>query len=223
MEDQTEQRWYAGLIGNGRGLTPVSPRPIRWSVSDSCRQRPSNSVGLGLEIEQSIALLLVLRWVLSTLRILSGMDVHDDWIPNELFEEFLKYMPQVSVELVLETDEGFLVAKRENEPQVWFWPGNRLYKGEELSDAAHRVAVEELDIEVELTKQLGVYEHIWEPQQTNVSEGRHTINVVYHAVPKRGNYEINLDEQHSDFRFIDEVSSDLHKYVRLYLTDNDLL
>ena len=40
------------------------------------------------------------------------------------------------IEVVLEADAGVLLAKREIEPRVWFWPGSRLYKGEELDDDA---------------------------------------------------------------------------------------
>ncbi len=46
---------------------------------------------------------------------------------------------------------------------------------------------------------------------------------MFHVTPASDNYEITLDEQHSDYRFVADVESDLHEYVRLYIEDNDLL
>ena len=151
------------------------------------------------------------------------MDVHDAHIPEELFSQFTARMPQVCVELIVESKEGILVAKRDIEPSVWFWPGGRLYKGEELDDAAHRIADEELGIEVRITDRYGPYAHLWEESATEGSPSRHTVNTVFHVEPVREEYDITLDDQHTDYRFLTAVEDDLHEYVRLYLTDNDLL
>jgi colanic acid biosynthesis protein WcaH len=151
------------------------------------------------------------------------MDVHDAHIPEDLFGEFTARMPQVCVEVVLETAEGVLVAKRENDPQVWFWPGGRLYKGERLDAAARRIADEELGIAVDLRERLGVYEHFWEEEDLDGSSTRHTVNVVFLARPETDGYEIELDEQHSAYRFLTEVEPGLHEYVRRYLRENDLV
>lgn len=151
------------------------------------------------------------------------MDVHDTRIPDDRFERFLDEMPQVCVELVLETESGFLVGRRTTKPRVWFWPGSRLYKGERLTDAAHRVAAEELGIDVTLHERLGVHSHFWEPSQTAEGVSRHTVNVVYRASPRQDTDEIELDKQHSDYRFLTEAEPDLHEYVREYLTTYDLL
>lgn len=146
----------------------------------------------------------------------------DDWIPEELFAEFVATMPQACVELFLETDDGVLVARRANEPAEgeWFWPGSRLLKGERLEEAAHRVAEEELDVEVDLTGRLGVYEHFWETSAVVGSPSRHTVNVVFRATPGEAEPEIELDDQHTEYRFLDEVEPGLHEYVQKYLEDS---
>jgi len=151
------------------------------------------------------------------------MDVQDSHVPEELFTDFLETMPQVCVELVLETDEGIFVGKRTGEPRVWFWPGGRLYKGERLDDAAHRIANEELGIEVTLQERLGVQTHFWEPDQVDEQVSRHTVNVVYHATPASTEYDIELDEQHATYRFLTEIEPELHEYVREYLRAYELL
>jgi hypothetical protein len=43
VEDQSERGWRAGVTGNGRGLTRVSPRSVHWAVSDGRRQISSKS------------------------------------------------------------------------------------------------------------------------------------------------------------------------------------
>lgn len=151
------------------------------------------------------------------------MEVHDEFIPEDTFSEFIARMPQVCIDLILETEDGFLLAKREIEPNVWFWPGSRLYKGEELTEAAHRIAREELNIDIEIQDQYGPYAHFWENSPVEGSPSRHTVNPVFHVTPANQDYEIRLDEQHSEYRFVNQMDSGFHKYVRLYLEDNDLL
>ncbi len=150
------------------------------------------------------------------------MEIHDGRIPNEQFTHFLETMPQVCVELLFDTEEGVLLAKREVEPKLWFWPGSRLYKGETLTEAAHRVAREELGIEVRLAERLGVHAHFWDAIETPEGVSRHTVNVVYRAVPD-GEFEIELDEQHSAYRFCTETEPGLHQYVREYLDSYELV
>jgi len=92
------------------------------------------------------------------------METHDERIPEETFAEFLSRLPQVSVELFLETERGVLLVRRTNEPAKgeWFWPGTRLYKGERFPNAVRRLAKEELGLDVDVGEHLGTYEHFWD-------------------------------------------------------------
>ncbi|WP_247730639.1 NUDIX domain-containing protein [Halovivax limisalsi] len=153
------------------------------------------------------------------------MEVHDERIPDELFSEFIAHMPEVCVELVVENNGEILLAKRTKKPAKgeWFWPGGRLYKGEELEDAAHRIAAEELGINVEIVDRLGVCSHFWETSAEENTTGRHTVNIPYHVIPDGAVSEISLDEQHSRIRWISDEDESLHEYVELYLEDANLL
>ncbi len=150
------------------------------------------------------------------------MPVNDEFLPEETYEAFVARMPQACVELVLETDEGLLLGKRTIEPRVWFWPGSRLYKGEQLEAAARRVAREELGIEVRLLEQLGVHAHFWR-ESADGGPSRHTVNVVYHVVPASDAFEVSLGDGHSAYRFLSTLEPDLHEYVRAYVRRHDLL
>jgi len=151
------------------------------------------------------------------------MPVHDEVVPEQQFAAFVERMPQVCVELVVESDDGLLLTKRAIEPRVWFWPGGRLHKGESLQAAAHRVAEEELGIEVRLRDRLGVHAHLWRSSAVEGSPSRHTVNVVYHATPASESFSVDLDEQHSAHRFVTTVGPDHHEYVREYVETHDLL
>jgi colanic acid biosynthesis protein WcaH len=153
------------------------------------------------------------------------MEIHDEYVPEDLFAEFTARMPQVCVEVVLDTEAGILLAKRTNKPAKgeWFWPGGRLYKGEKLESAAHRVAREELGIDVAIEERLGVYAHFWETSAVAGEASRHTVNVVFRVTPGEPEFEIVLDEQHEAYRFLSERGSELHEYVQRYIDDNGLL
>lgn len=149
------------------------------------------------------------------------MEVHDAFVPEELFGAFLAEMPQVCVELVLEAADGVLVARRTNPPAQgrWFWPGSRLYKGEELAAAARRVGREELGIAVAIEEQLGVAAHFWEETRVSSAESRHTVNIVFRGEPIDDPEEIVLDDQHGSYRFLTESEPELHDYVTQYLEE----
>jgi colanic acid biosynthesis protein WcaH len=150
-----------------------------------------------------------------------GMDVHDEFIPEDEFATIIDAVPQVCVEVLLEGEDGILVARRTNDPASgeWFWPGGRIYKGERLTDAARRVAREELGVDVDVVDRFGVYSHFWDASSVDGADSRHTVNVVYRVRQRAPDAEIVLDDQHDDYRFITGVENGLHEYVQQYLDD----
>lgn len=146
--------------------------------------------------------------------------VHDNRIPNDLFAAFLERLPQVSVELFLETDRGVLLLRRTNEPAKgeWFWPGTRLFKGETFTAAAERLAKEELGISVDLGSRLGTYAHFWDVGTFDEVENTHTVNVVYRGTTYTPD-DIVFDDQHDAMQFVEQPDESLHDYVNEYLRD----
>lgn len=152
------------------------------------------------------------------------MDVHDEYIPEEVFGACLDRLPQVCVELVVTHEDGVLLARRVNEPAAgeWFWPGSRLYKGERLTDAVDRVARDELGLRVQTEQRLGVHEHFWDTTSVEGADSRHTVNVVYRVHPE-DEFAVTLDDQHDDWRLLADPDPGLHEYVQEYLAAHDLL
>ena len=56
------------------------------------------------------------------------MEVRDEYISEDTFAELIDKMPQVCVEIIVESEEGILIAKRNGDPPIWFWPGSRCSK-----------------------------------------------------------------------------------------------
>lgn len=121
-------------------------------------------------------------------------------------------MPECCVEVVVEIDDGVLLARRTNEPVEgeWFWPGGRLYKGETLKSAARRIAAGELGIDVDVHELLGVYSDVWESSAVGGNPSRHTVNTVFRVSPSEHDFEITLDDQHDDYRLLTDLDGDLH-------------
>lgn len=125
------------------------------------------------------------------------------------------------VEVLLERDGRLLVARRTNEPArgEWFWPGSRLYKGEELAAAAERVGREELGADVEVVDRVGVYSHFWDTSSVAGADSRHTVNVAYHVRQRDPDAPLSLDDQHDAHRFVAADDPDLHEYCYQYFED----
>lgn len=152
------------------------------------------------------------------------MEVHDEYLPADQYAEFLATMPEPCVDVVVEHEGRVLVCRRENEPAKgeWFWPGSRLFKGEALPAAARRVASEELGLAVADVEQLGANAHYWETSEQSADVSRHTVVVVHRVTPADEDPEPELDEQHSDYRWLSGPDADLHEYVNRYFERFDV-
>lgn len=79
-------------------------------------------------------------------------------LSKEEFDLIYSKVPRLCVEVVLKTDKGIVLTKRSIEPfkNYWHLPGGTVLFGESLEDAVRGVAMEELGVEVEVIKMLGV-------------------------------------------------------------------
>jgi colanic acid biosynthesis protein WcaH len=68
------------------------------------------------------------------------------FIPDSFFKKILQVLPIVCVDLLVINEKNkILLIKRKNEPAKgeWWFPGGRVYKGEQRTDAAKRKLFEE--------------------------------------------------------------------------------
>ena len=142
-----------------------------------------------------------------------------EWLSDDEWATIVRNVPIVSVDLVVLTDDGVVLAKRTNEPAKgeWFVPGGRVRKGERLEDAVHRVAKEELGIEVEIVESLGAYEHLYGESDVDRSGGKHYLANGF--VVRGESVEFTIDDQHGDVQVFEEIPNNLHQYVEKYVQD----
>lgn len=144
-----------------------------------------------------------------------------DWIANEEWETIVENVPIVSVDLVVECPDGIVLGQRSNKPakNEWFVPGGRVQKEELLEDAVHRIAMEELGVDIEICEQLGAFEHFY-----GTSEVGCTKHYVAHGF--RGwteNIVFEPDTQHVQIATFEKIPQNIHQYVVDYLEEANLM
>ena len=77
------------------------------------------------------------------------------------FDEIFSKVPRLTVEVVLSSPGGVLLARRDRGPCAGLWslPGGTVRYGEPAVDAARRVAADELGLTVEVGELLGYLEY----------------------------------------------------------------
>lgn len=142
----------------------------------------------------------------------------NDYIEPDIYRSIVKKMPIPSVDLVVECDDGFVLGKRENRPAKgsWFVPGGRIKKGEELDEAAHRIAQEEIGVDVKIKTELGSYTHIY-PDSEFDEVSKHYVTTAY--VVRVVEDGFSTDDQHSELEVFQSLPENTHKYTVKYFED----
>ena len=119
-------------------------------------------------------------------------------VPERYFKIFRKSFPFSCVGIIIinEKDE-FLLVRRSIFPYKgkWCLPGGIIRYGEQIEKAVHRVAKNELGIEIQLIKKIGFFEKIF--------HNRHDISHCFLAT--LNSQSINLDSQASDAKFFSKI------------------
>lgn len=137
-------------------------------------------------------------------------------IPDDAWRSIVEYMPIPSVDLLVISDGGLLLGKRQNEPVrgEWFVPGGTVTKNERLEAAVQRVAAEELGTGVSVLERLGTYEHFYDTADVEGVSSKHYVATAFVVEPDSTDFQ--SDDQHSELRVFRPPFDDLHPYVRRY-------
>jgi len=147
----------------------------------------------------------------------AGPSEEIEWISEDDWRTIVVNVPIVSVDLLVRHDDGILLGKRTNQPAqgCWFLPDGRVRKGETREEVVHRVAEEELRLEVEIVEPLGTFEHIYETADVpDVGEKYYLANEYAVGILKG---DLTLDDQHDAVRTFASTPEQLHEYVVMYL------
>lgn len=147
----------------------------------------------------------------------------DDWIPKRDWETIVANVPIVSVDLLVQYEDGLLFGKRTNEPAqgYWFLPGGRVQKGETRHNAVDRIAEEELGLSVEIVESLGAFEHIYDTSDVEGVDAKHYLANGYVVEVIGGQFR--PDGQHESLRVFESVPDPLHQNIRAYLETSESL
>jgi ADP-ribose pyrophosphatase YjhB (NUDIX family) len=107
------------------------------------------------------------------------------WFSNKKYNSIFGQIPRLCVDVVIKSKQGVVLSWREIEPakNTWHIPGGRVYFRESLDNAVKRIVKEETGLKVKPGKVVGVIEYIKEIQN---GHKRHTVSIVYEAVPIGG-------------------------------------
>jgi len=86
-----------------------------------------------------------------------------------------KNNPLVTVDIIIEIDQGIVLIERKNPPHGWALPGGFVDYGESLEHAAVREAKEETSLDVQLIEQFHTY------SDPGRDPRHHTISTVFIA------------------------------------------
>jgi 8-oxo-dGTP diphosphatase len=86
-----------------------------------------------------------------------------------------KLTPLLTVDIIIEIDDGIVLIERKNPPHGWAFPGGFVDYGESLEKAAVREAKEETSLDVQLIEQFHTYS---DPTR---DPRHHTVSAVFIA------------------------------------------
>lgn len=145
---------------------------------------------------------------------------------QQLFEVIAR-APLVSIDMVVRNSEGrILLGLRKNEPAMgmWFVPGGRIHKNEDLDQAFERISSDELGMRIRRSEArfIGVFEHKYD---TNFL-GKNGIGTHYVVLAYEVWCSILLDNlptaQHQEFCWFSQDDAKrnykVHRYVLAYFS-----
>lgn len=119
-------------------------------------------------------------------------------LPVEEFMSIYHKVPRAAVDVIIKTNEGIVLTKRSIPPYkgMWHIPGGTVLFMEPIELAIKRIAQEELGVEVEIAKSVGIIEYFND-------DGRHTICNEF--VVKISGGELRGSEQGEEWRYFKQI------------------
>ena len=136
-------------------------------------------------------------------------------ISKEEFDKIYSRVPRLCVDVIINTDKGVLLSKRNIPPSngKWHIPGGTVYFDETLEQAAKRVAKEELGFDIDIIKILGVLEY---PTKEEIF-GR-PVSIAFLARITSG--VLKLDEQSTEIGFFKNLPENMVIDQKRFLENN---
>ena len=136
--------------------------------------------------------------------------IKDKPLSKKQFQEIYSTVPRLCVDVLIHQKNGVLLTFRKIKPSgIWHIPGGTVLMNESLTESVKRVANNELGVEVEVVKLLGVIDFF------PYSGLGHPITLVHLVKVIRG--QITLDDQASEYRYFQEPPVNMIQEHRQFL------
>ena len=144
-------------------------------------------------------------------------------ISLSLYKKIIDFMPICCVDVVFKVGKKIYLFRRAYEPakNEWWLIGGRVLKGEHLNEAVIRKVKEEIGIDTNIVRMIGVYENFLRKNRFNTKNenGTHSISICFLVKPKEKDFSLNLNEEYTDYKIITKTDKNLHPYVKSVLKD----
>ncbi len=132
----------------------------------------------------------------------------------EEFRAIYSKVPRLCVEVIIKTEEGYLLTKRAMPPceGQWHLPGGTVLYKETLEQALKRVARAELGVDITSQKFLGYMEFLKVEEHQGFD---HPISLGFLCTPEHTNF--TLDAQASEYAFFKELPKNTLKEQKEFL------
>ncbi|MBU1177344.1 NUDIX hydrolase [Patescibacteria group bacterium] len=116
-------------------------------------------------------------------------------LPFSEFKSIYSRVPRLCVEIMVKTNNGVLLLKRNIDPEKgkWHLPGGTVLKGERLEDTVKRVAMEEIGVKVKVGEVLDIIEYFIKGYFGQM------VGIIFSVEPISKNFKIDKNTQ--EFRF----------------------
>jgi len=125
-------------------------------------------------------------------------------IPKDEFEKIYSTVPRLCVDVIIQTDKGVLLSKRDIPPAKgkWHIPGGTVFFEETLEQATKRIAKDELGVDIKPIKILGILEY-----STKEEMFGKPVSVVFLAKIASGS--LKPDEQTTKIDFFENLPENI--------------
>ena len=140
--------------------------------------------------------------------------MNDLWLSQKDFDYIYKKVHRLCVDLIIQNDDGILLTKRMIPPAKgkWHFPGGTVYIGETIEQAVKRVAKAELNVDVEIIKELGFIEFV-----TKEEVYGKPVSIAFLVKIVSG--EIKGSEQAMEIKFFEKLPENMMIDQKTFLQD----
>jgi 8-oxo-dGTP diphosphatase len=140
-------------------------------------------------------------------------------LPEDEYHEIFRKVPRLTVEIVVCSESGVLLARRVGGPCAGLWniPGGTVRFAEPLAEAVHRVALDEIGSDVAVDELLGYIEY-----PSHAARGLDwPVGIAFraHVVPGRSD---GLRTEPDSLDWFHELPEDMHDEQRVFLRSHGL-